>query len=59
MFPRNTNKANGIPSGVRKKLMNSMFTVTGKMRIFAKVTQRPVTNDNPQSNSTDFAKGIK
>ena len=37
-FPKNTNKANGIPFGQRNKLMNTMFTVTGKIRIFAKVT---------------------
>jgi len=30
-----------------------------KKRIFARVTYLPNINDNPQSSSTDFARGIK
>jgi len=36
-----------------------MFKVMGRIKILAKVTYLPVRKDNPQSNSIDFAKGIK
>jgi hypothetical protein len=49
----------GIPSGERKKLINSMFKVIGKIKILAKVTNLPETKDSPQSNSILLARGIK
>jgi hypothetical protein len=59
MFPKNTNNAMGRFSGDKKKLINKMFKVTGKMIRLARVTYRPEINDNPQRNSKDLAKGIK
>ena len=59
MFPMNINSAIGIPSGAKKKLINKMFIVIGRMIMFARVTYRPETKDKPQSNSIDFANGIK
>jgi hypothetical protein len=59
MFPKNTNNAIGRFSGVKKKLINKIFKVTGKMIRLAKVTYRPVINEIPQRNSKDLAKGIK
>ena len=56
-MPKNKNTAIGIPSGDKKKLINKMFKVIGRIRILANVTYRPVRNDNPQRNSIDFAKG--
>ena len=55
----NINSAIGIPSGVKKKFIKRMFTVIGRIRIFARVTYLPLTKDSPQSNSMLFANGIK
>ena len=59
IFPKNTNNAIGRLSGVKKKFINKIFNVTGKMTILASVTYRPVIKERPQRNSSDFARGIK
>lgn len=40
-------------------MINKIFNVTGKTTILANVIYLPVINDNPQSSSMVFAKGIK
>jgi hypothetical protein len=37
-LPKNKNTATGIPSGDKKKLINKMFKVMGRIKILANVT---------------------
>ncbi len=59
MLPTNTKIPIGKCSGVMKILISKMLNVTGKMIIFASVTNRPSTKAIPHISSIPLANGIK